>query len=193
MPKRTRLALGAAALLAVMVLGGCRAAGTPEPSPNSPSSTELVEAPKTFDGTSVRFTGEVIGEAMKRGDMAWLHLNDDAYYLKNVEEGAQLGGYNTGMPVWIPAEEAATITYFGDYKHEGDVVSVSGTFNAACGQHGGDMDIHATALEIVQAGRTVVDPVHPNKIVWALGLSLLALALYVLDRMWERLSDAANR
>lgn len=176
-----------------MVLGGCRAAGTPEPSPNSPSSTELVEAPKTFDGTSVRFTGEVIGEAMKRGDMAWLHLNDDAYYLKNVEEGAQLGGYNTGMPVWIPAEEAATITYFGDYKHEGDVVSVSGTFNAACGQHGGDMDIHATALEIVQAGRTVVDPVHPNKIVWALGLSLLALALYVLDRMWERLSDAANR
>jgi hypothetical protein len=153
----------------------------------------LVEAPKTYDGTSVRFTGEAIGEAMKRGDMAWVHLNDDAYYLKNVEEGAHLGGYNMGMPVWLPAGMADSIEHFGDYKHEGDVVTVTGTFNAACAEHGGDMDIHATTLEVVQTGREVVDPVHPNKVAWAVVLSVLALTLYVLDRNWERLTGSTNR
>ena len=39
---------------------------------------------------------------MVRGDFAWLHLNDDGYYLKNVEEGAGLSGYNTGMPIYLP-------------------------------------------------------------------------------------------
>jgi hypothetical protein len=193
MPKPMRIALVLASLVVVALAGGCRAAGTPEPSPNSPSSTELVETPKTYDGASVRFTGEAIGEAMKRGDMAWLHLNDDAYYLKNVEEGAHLGGYNMGMPVWLPAGKTAAIEHFGDYKHEGDVVTVSGTFNAACAEHGGDMDIHATTLEVVLAGREVVDPIHPNKIVWAVVLSVLALALYLLDRNWERLTGTSDR
>jgi len=186
-------------LLGVLVLGmlltsaGCRAAGTPEPSPNTPSSTELVEAPKEFNGTRVTFTGEAIGESMVRGDMAWLHINDDPYYLKNVEEGAQLGGYNTGMPVWLPASASAQITYFGDYEHEGDIVEVEGVFNAACGQHGGDTDIHATRLSVVETGHVVVDKVHPSKVMWAVGLALLALALYLIDRYWQRGSEGHRR
>lgn len=187
MSTRSRMLLAVAALALAVAVTGCRAAGTPEPSPNTPSSTELVESPKEFDGGAVEFAGEAVGEAMTRGDMAWLHLNDDAYYLKNVEEGAHLGGYNAGMPVWLPAREAEKIEYFGDYKHEGDIVEVYGTFNAACGEHGGDMDIHATSLEVVQTGHVVVDPIHPSKVVWAVGLGLIALALYVANRYWDRL------
>jgi len=185
--RRTTRMLLVLGLLGLMLFGaGCRATGTPEPSPNEASSTELVEQPKEYDDTTIDFAGEVIGESMKRGDMAWLHINDDPYYRKNVEEGAQLGGYNSGMAVWLPAELAEQITYFGDYKHEGDIIEVRGTFNAACGEHGGDMDIHGTDLEVLEAGHEVVDRVHPQKVAWALGLAGLAAALFMVNRFAGR-------
>ena len=189
----TRMLVACGLLLGVLALGGCRAQGTPEPSPNNPSSAGLVERPKSYDGTEVEFTGEVIGEVMVRGDYAWLHINDDPYYLKNVEEGAQLGGYNTGMPVWLAADLTEQIANYGDYKHEGDVVKVVGTFNAACAEHGGDMDIHARQLTIATVGHTVVDPIHPEKTLWAVGLSLLALAFYLLNRNWDHISERLQR
>ena len=152
-------------------------------SPNTPSSTDLVEEPLRWDDRTVSFVGEVIGEAMVRGDMAWLHINDDGYYLKNVEEGSGLHGYNAGMPVWLPADLARQVEVFGDYKHEGEVVEVRGTFNAACATHGGDMDIHATELVRVRPGHAVVDQVRPWKIALAAGLALLALILWWAQRV----------
>lgn len=186
-PSRTRVLLAVAAVAFLLAGTGCRAEATPEPSPNSPSSAELVETPKEHDGTEVTFRGEAIGEAMVRRDMAWLHINDDAYYVKNVEEGAHLGGYNSGMAVWIGAADAEQVTYFGDYKHEGDIIEARGMFNAACAEHGGDMDIHATALTVVAPGRNVVDPVSPLKAWWAAGLSLLAGLLFAFTRLQHRL------
>lgn len=184
-----RLFLALALVGGVLLSAGCRAEGTPQPSPNEHSSAELVEQPKEFDGTNITFAGEAIGEAMVRGDMAWLHINDDAYYVENVEEGAQLGGYNSGMAVWLPADLADGIEYFGDYKHEGDIIEVEGVFNAACAEHGGDMDIHATALDVIEVGHEVVDEVKPQKVVWAVGLALVALALYLAERFWLRGAD----
>jgi hypothetical protein len=169
----------AAALLVALVVP-CAALAFE--SPNDPSSGELVEQPKKYDGTEVTFEGEAIGERMVRGDDAWIHLNDDAYMYKNVEEGAALGGYNSGMPVWLPAELAEKIGIFGDYKHEGDIVRVSGTFNAACAQHGGDMDIHATTLDVTTPGRDALDPVKPWKVVAALGLTLAAAGMWYSER-----------
>ncbi len=171
-------------LLGALALGGCTEADNPSVSPNEPSSSGLVDAPKEWDGKSVDFTGEAIGEAMVRGDKAWVHLNDDAYYLKNVEEGAPLGGYNSGMAVWVDAALARQIRVFGDYKHEGDVAKVSGVFNAACAEHGGDMDIHAVSLEIITSGRDAQDPVEPGKVIWAAVLALIAGGLYLLNRSW---------
>jgi hypothetical protein len=157
--------------------------------PAGPSSGELVETPREFDGETIEFTGEVIGEVMVRGEYAWIHLNDDAYMLRNVEEGAELGGYNTGMPIWLPANEAENIVFVGGYKYQGDIAEVTGTFNAACSQHGGDMDIHATSLKVVTPGRRALDPVHPWKIVLALGLALTAAGLWFADRRARRLES----
>lgn len=147
-----------------------------------PSSTQLVEHPRSYDGAEIVFVGEAIGEAMVRGDEAWVHLNDDAYMLHNVEEGAPLEGFNSGQAVWLPATEAGKIRYFGDHQHQGDIVRVRGVFHAACLEHGGDMDIHASSLEIVRRGWVVHDPVQRTKLVWALALAPLALALYAVDR-----------
>lgn len=155
-------------------------------SPNTPTSGELVEDPKKWDGREITFTGEAITEAMERGENAWIHLNDDAYYLRNVEEGAQLGGYNSGHAVWLPAELTERIEYYGDYGHEGDVVTVRGTFNAACREHGGDMDIHATELTVENPGRPVREPVKPIKVLVAIVLAAGAALLWFANRHAER-------
>jgi hypothetical protein len=194
MNRRIARSLASLSLLGLLaVTTGCRAAGTPEPSPNEYSSTDLVESPKQLDGMEVTFAGEVIGEAMVRGDMAWLHINDDAYYVKNVEEGAQLGGYNTGMAVWLPADLLDEVDHYGDYRHEGDIVEVEGVFNAACPEHGGDMDIHATSLRLVQTGHEVVDPIRPQKVAWAAALVAVALGLYLIERFRFRGAEIKRR
>jgi hypothetical protein len=161
---------------------GRPAGGAATENPNRLSSGDLVERMEDYDGMTVSFQGEAVGEAMVRGDHAWIHLNDDAYFAKNVEEGAPLGGQNSRMPVWVSADLARTIRTFGDYKHEGDIVRVTGVFRAACPDHGGDTDIHAETLEIVQGGRAVVDEPKPAKLVWAVVLSVVAGALFVADR-----------
>lgn len=170
--------------IAGLMTSGCAKseAAVPTASPNSPTSGDLVNKPKAWDGRRITFQGEALTQAMYRGDYAWIHLNDDAYYLKNVEEGSTLGGYNSGHAVWIPAEQAREIGIFGDYTHEGDVVEVTGVFNAACGQHGGDMDIHADALDVVTPGRVVDEVVHPVKAGLAAGLTLLAALMWFVQR-----------
>ncbi len=153
------------------------------PAPHTPPGVEvdsasLVENARLWDGREISFTGEAIGEAMVRGGHAWIHLNDDAYMWKNIEEGAELGGYNSGHAVWIPASLAGEVRFFGDYKHEGDVVRVTGRFNAACPQHGGDMDIHADQLMVLRTGHAVEHKVNTSRL--ALGLLLLVVSLVLL-------------
>lgn len=183
--------------VAVAALGLCLALVVPASAfgLEAPTSGELVNEPKRFDGMRIEFKGEAIGEAMRRGENAWLHLNDDAYMLKNVEEGAPLGGFNSGMPVWAPGALADRVEVFGDYKHQGDVVRVEGVFNAACTQHGGDMDIHADSLRILAAGRDALDAVHPRKAVAAVALAIMAGALWYADRRsrWKELRGVLRR
>jgi hypothetical protein len=140
------------------------------------SSGELVENAREWDGKTVIFTGEAIGEAMPRGRMAWIHVNDDAYMWKNIEEGATLGGYNSGHAVWLAADLADRISFFGDFKHEGDVVEATGVFNAACAEHGGDMDIHATELRVLRAGHPVSHTVSRSRLIPA-GIMLVVAGL----------------
>lgn len=142
------------------------------------NSASLVENANAWNGHVVAFKGEAIGEAMGRGKMAWIHLNDDAYMWKNIEEGAKLEGYNSGHAVWVSTDLVAEIRFFGDFKHEGDVVKIVGTFNAACPRHGGDMDIHASTLEIVRVGHPVHHVMNTTRAVIAGVLIVLAFVLY---------------
>jgi len=142
------------------------------------NSASLVENANAWNGRVITFKGEVIGEAMVRGKMVWIHLNDDAYMWKNIEEEAKLDGYNSGHAVWISSDLAMGIRFFGDFKHEGDVVKIAGMFHAACPQHGGDMDIHASTLEIVRVGHSVHHVFNTSRAITAAVLLVLALVLY---------------
>ena len=75
------------------------------------NSATLVENANLWNGRIVAFKGEAIGECMVRGEMAWLHLNDDAYMEKKIEEGAVLGGYNSGHAVWVSAVLVERFSY----------------------------------------------------------------------------------
>jgi len=116
--------------------------------------------------------------------MAWVHLNDDAT-LRRRGRGGDARGLQRRHRCVGRRDDASLISVFGDYKHHGDLVEVTGTFNAACPQHGGDVDIHATSLRIVRRdthGNT--DP--PFRMIAAAILAGLTLALFLVNLRTDR-------
>ncbi len=167
-------------IMAVLALGDssalCAAA------PPLVSSTELVEEADYWDGREVTFEGEAIGDVMVRGSDAWLHLNDDAYAELPIPAGARPQGYNSGHAVFLPAAEARKVTVFGSYRARGDIVRVTGTFKAADPEHGGDMHIAATTLELLEPGFPIERTVPRWKLLLLASLVPVAGASYVAFR-----------
>jgi len=119
---------------------------------------------RTFDGdgSTVAFVGEAIGEALRESeDRVWVNV---------------LGGSAIG--VVVDRSMAAAIGTWGDYHSSGDTVHVTGIFHIACDEHGGDMDVHATALKVIDAGFAREHPVNWVKgLIGLAGLALAALAV----------------
>ena len=144
------------AALAVSCRGAC--AG-----PETVSSSSLLTDPGLYDGRTISFEGEIIGDIMKRGRYAWINVNDG----------------RSAIGVFTAAENVAGLSA-GGYKRQGDIVRVSGEFHRACPGHGGDMDIHADAITISQKGHTVENKVSVWLIAAAGFISLCALSGLIL-------------
>ncbi len=146
------------------------------------SSAELIEKCHFYDGKEVEFQGEVIGDVMRRGEYAWININDDSYSSKNVENGSKLKGYNTGQSVWCWANQVGFIKYKGDYKNSGDIIWVKGIFNRACPEHGGDMDIHAHQIRLVKQGQPISHPFKKERAAVALFLGVISAGLFLINK-----------
>lgn len=142
------------------------------------SSSRLIEEAKTWSGRKVIYTGEAIGEPMFRGSRGWVHLNDDVYMWKSIEEGARPSGYNSGLAIWMEAELIKKIAYYGNYLHKGDIIRVTGTFHAVCQEHGGEADIHADSLEVIRTGYPVEHRVNLRRALAGIILFIVAGALF---------------
>ncbi len=103
------------------------------------SSTELVNKAREYDGKSVVYVGEVVGDIMARGDFVWANVND---------------GENA-IGIWLNKELAGEIEFSGSYHAKGDRVEITGIFHRGCIQHGGDVDIHAQNIRQISPGRSV--------------------------------------
>jgi hypothetical protein len=115
------------------------------------SSTELINNAKQYDGKTVTYIGEVIGDIMIRGEYAWINVND---------------GKNA-IGIWIDKELAQGISYTGSYKSKGDWIEVTGIFHRACQEHGGDLDIHAQDMRKLSQGRKIKEGINPvNKVLF---------------------------
>ena len=103
------------------------------------SSNELINNAKEYDGKTVVFSGEVVGDIMVRGENAWANVND---------------GLNA-IGIWLNKDFVRGIFYTAGYKYFGDIVEVKGVFHRACPQHGGDLDIHAVTFKKIMDGHCV--------------------------------------
>lgn len=129
---------------------------------------DLIENTSSWNGKKVTVSGEAIGEIMERGEYAWINISD---------------GTNA-IGVWIKLEDAKKITRFGDYKNIGDTVEITGIFYRACTEHGGDVDIHCSDIQIVKKGYAQKEEVNINKIIIASLLSVITLFfIYIYFKM----------
>ncbi|TDB36898.1 MAG: hypothetical protein D9V44_10335 [Actinobacteria bacterium] len=122
------------------------------------SATSILADRAELDGMKVTLHGEAIGEL--------LLTSDDGAWLSVLSDGTALG-------VHLPRDIAEPVTRFGDYETTGDEVRVTGEFRQACDEHGGDMDIHATSLEVVATGTSRQHPV----MMWKAGLAVVAFGV----------------
>jgi len=80
-------------------------------------------------------------------------------------------------------DDLAHIERFGSYVATGDRLRVVGTFHRACVEHGGDLDIHADSVEVLQGGAAQEHPASAAEI--ALAAALLAVGA-VTSSLWRR-------
>ncbi len=133
------------------------------------SSSELINNAKQYDGKTVVYQGEVIGDIMKRANFAWININD---------------GQNA-LGIWILKDLTKDIVYTGSYKFRGDIIEITGIFHRACVEHGGDLDIHAQSLRKTSAGRYIQERLNPakrNQVIILLGILCLIWILTLLKR-----------
>lgn len=134
------------------------------------SSTELISNAKQYDAKLVTYEGEVIGDVMVRGDYAWINVND---------------GKNA-IGIWIPKSLTKDILYTGSFKSKGDWIEITGVFQRACPEHGGDLDIHAQTMRKISAGRPIFERLNLDKRNLILILAGILLLIWILTLFKHR-------
>jgi len=120
----------------------------PAISAQAPTSSELIKYAKQYDSRIITYSGEIIGEVLRQGEFVWLNIND---------------GENA-LGVWVDAGLVKEVFLAGSYKTRGDRIEITGVFNRACAQHGGELDIHAQSLRKIGSGRIVKEKLNVDKI-----------------------------
>lgn len=119
---------------------------------------QLIERASELDGELVEVEGEAIWPPLRRGEMAWLNIEDDS--------GA--------IGVWLPAECLASIERYGSYSDLGDRLRLKAVFHRACPEHGGDLDLHAQSCTVIGRGTRVEHGLPTWKIVASIACCALA-------------------
>jgi hypothetical protein len=132
------------------------------------ASSELIGWAKHYDGKTVTFEGEIIGDIMVRGSKAWINVNDGS----------------NAIGVLVDSRLLSSRLRAGSYTSKGSWVSVSGFFSRACSEHGGDLDIHAQSVTVIHDGYAVPEKVDLQKSGFALIAMLAAGAVWLLF-LWK--------
>ncbi len=164
-----KIITGAALIILIFITAPCISGAQ-----DNITLNDLIEKGKEFDGKTLSIQGEAVGEVLERGKYAWVNINDRT----------------SALGIWMTNQDAGKIALFGNYKHIGDIVYASGTFNRACALHGGDMDIHADTVEIIQRGYFVKEEINTVKIIAGIILTLITVLvagvyLFIIKRRQE--------
>jgi len=141
------------------------------------SINDLISQSHAYDNKTVTIQAEVILEVLERDEFAWINVND---------------GTNA-IGIYLPIEMVKDLDVFGDYNHKGDIVLVEGLFTRNCDDHGGEIDIHATKLTIVEEGYKVTHEVSSLKFIVAImGITLSTIALFMLRKIRKTRTTEEN-
>lgn len=136
------------------------------------NGNELVKNAHLYDGKIIEYQGEVIGDIMVRGRHVWLNVNDGT----------------CAIGIWAEKSLVQNIKHTGDYNYIGDTIKVRGIFHRACPEHGGDLDIHAHEISIIEEGYKVEHPINPIKVVVAVILFMAVLMVIFYPKFLKRRS-----
>lgn len=164
-------------VLAFMLAGVAFAEG-----PAEVGSRELIERPDDFDGRSVTYTGEIVGEILRRGEYAWINVNDDEYGDGHIRKYEELKGTNTGICIYCRAEMVEDVSFIGSYNASGDKLRITGTFYKASPEHGGALMIEAQDVSVVREGHKVTVHRLGNRLLVVLALVVVSFLLWVVWR-----------
>ncbi|HTZ11768.1 MAG TPA: DNA-binding protein [Candidatus Margulisiibacteriota bacterium] len=126
------------------------------------SSSELITNAKKYDGKTIVYEGEAVGDIMRRGNYAWINILD---------------GQNA-IGVWLPLSLVKEVSFGSGYKERGDGIEITGVFHNSCLEHGGDLDIHAQAVRKIASGRKVQERLNSGK------KNLAIIFLIILCLIW---------
>lgn len=126
----------------------------------------LLNNAKTYEQKNITVRGEIIGNKILTADKqnCWVNITDGIM----------------AIGIWLTTEQAAVLSCFGDYKHRGDIINVTGKFFSNCQEHNGEFDIHAQELVILEQGKTVEHNITRHKQYQAIMFSIAALVLFII-------------
>lgn len=152
--------------------------------PEPVTSNELYDCPDEWDGRQVRYTGEVVGAVLDRGEESWLQLNDDVYAQTSgpLPTHRDFRGGNAGVGARVPSDATGAIAHVGGPGRRGDLVEVVGTFRRVDEATGEVAVLEVRELEVVRSGAPVEQPAVPARAWVASAAAVLALAVTVAGR-----------
>lgn len=124
------------------------------------TSTQVLGCPAAFDGRSVVFTGELVGDLLARDGGAWVLVNDDDYALEvgPLPAHRDRRGTNSGLSVWLPDRLHGLVTGLGGPGRRGDLVRVEGVVRRADPDDGGGLTLRADTLQVLAPSVRVHEP-----------------------------------
>jgi hypothetical protein len=148
------------------------------------SSGELLTCPVTYDGSTVRFIGEVVGAVLDRGDHAWVQLNDDIYADERgpLPTHRDFQGMNSGLGARLEADQADLVSVIGGPRTQGDLVEVVGVFHRVHPRDGEVAVLDVMSMRVLRQGAPTVPPEVPARMPVALIAAAVALGAVVVER-----------
>lgn len=122
------------------------------------SLSVLVEEASSRDGKPFSIEGELIGEPLNEENGIWLNLSEEGNF----------------MAVFCPtplASMASTLAG-GNHQRLGCRIRTTGTLRRICPDHGGDLDFHASAWEVMATWQPTPDSPEGRELLLLGGLLL---------------------
>lgn len=151
------------------------------------TSEMVYSCPRLFDGLTISYAGEVVGDVLVRrrgASGAWVLVNDDAYALEVGPLGAhrEQRGFNSGLSVWLPDGLHEQLGAPGRSGRRGDIVLLEGVLLRADPADGGGITLRASTLEVVSPSVVVDEPLNAALAVAATVVMALALVAMLVAR-----------